>query len=71
MIDNLNDLFNDVYIDVFDWIEFDLMVYDVLLENLLIYDVLEDVYILGDLFIYFYVDDEIVFGLIIYGIGIY
>lgn len=71
VIDNSNDLFNDVYIDVFDWTESDLMAYDALLENLLTYDALEDAYILGDLFIYLYADDEIVPGSIIYGIGIY
>jgi M6 family metalloprotease-like protein/uncharacterized repeat protein (TIGR02543 family) len=71
VIDNSNDLFNDVYIDVFDWTESDLMAYDALLENLLTYDALEDAYILGELFIYLYADDEIVPGSIIYGIGIY
>lgn len=71
VIDNSNDLFNDVYIDVFDWTESDLMAYDALLENLLTYDALEDAYILGELFIYLYADEEIVPGSIIYGIGIY
>lgn len=71
VIDNSNDLFNDVYIDVFDWTESDLMAYDALLENLLTYDALEDVYILGELFIYLYADDEIVPGSIIYGVGVY
>src|SRR5690554_1052975 len=71
VIDNSNDLFNDVYIDVFDWTESDLMAYDALLEDLLTYDAIEDAYILGELFIYLYADDEIVPGSIIYGIGIY
>jgi len=71
VIDNSNDLFNDVYIDVFDWTESDLMAYDALLENLLTYDALEDAYILGELFIYLYADDEIVPGSIIYGVGVY
>ena len=63
VIDNSNELFNDVYIDVLDWTEADLMAYDILLNNLLTFDATEDAYVLGELFIYVYADDQVVPGL--------
>ncbi|MFA7417366.1 MAG: InlB B-repeat-containing protein [Acholeplasma sp.] len=71
LIDNSDELFNEVYIDLFDWNEDDLNDYDVLLDAIFEYDDIELAYIVGDYYLYLYADDEVLPGQTVYGIGIY
>src|SRR5690554_4741244 len=71
LIDNSDELFNEVYIDLFDWTEDDLNDYDVLLDAIFEYDEIELAYIVGDYYLYLYADDEVLPGQTVYNIGIY
>src|SRR5690606_9813958 len=59
----------DVYIDIFDWTEADALAYMDLLDANLTYDESNEVWILGDFFIYVFADDETYPGQMVYGIG--
>ena len=61
----------EVYIDIFDWIEADADAYMALLDASYTYDEIEESWVLGDYFIYVYMEDEYYEDMIVYGIGIY
>lgn len=71
IIDLSNEINFEVYVDIFIWFEVDVDVYDVLFSGSLVFDVIEDVYKLGDYFVYIFIDEEIYFGLIVFGLVIY
>ncbi|PKK86690.1 MAG: hypothetical protein CVV63_04170, partial [Tenericutes bacterium HGW-Tenericutes-8] len=71
ILDYSDETYYEVYIDMFDWTETNALAYMDLLDDLLVYDDNEESWILGDLYVYVYADDETYDGLIVYGIGIY
>ncbi len=60
-----------VYIDLFDWIESDANTFVNGLDSLLVYDDIEESWILGDYYIYIYLDTESYPGEEVYSIYIY
>lgn len=71
ILDYSDEAFYVIYIDIFTWTETDADNYETLLFDSLDYDAVEESYILGDFFVYVYIDDETYEDLIVYGIGIY
>lgn len=71
LYDYTDDTFFEVYIDIFDWTDADAQSYMDLLDDLLVYDDTEESWIIGDYYLYVYVDDETYPGEIVNGIGIY
>jgi M6 family metalloprotease-like protein/uncharacterized repeat protein (TIGR02543 family) len=61
----------EVYIDIFDWLESDAIAYSDLLDLMLVYDDFEESWVVGEYYIYIYIDDLTYEGLEVYGIGIY
>jgi M6 family metalloprotease-like protein/uncharacterized repeat protein (TIGR02543 family) len=69
---NVSDASNlEVYIDIFDWLESDAISYSDLLDLTLAYDDIEESWVVGEYYIYIYLDDLTYEGLEVYGIGIY
>jgi M6 family metalloprotease-like protein/uncharacterized repeat protein (TIGR02543 family) len=71
ILNESDEAFYVVYINIFTWTETDADNYDTLLFDSLAYDELEESYILGEFFVYVYIDDITYEGLTVYGIGIY
>src|SRR5690606_30219243 len=70
IFDDSDDEMIAVYLYVFNWDLEDALAYMDLLDLELTYDSIEDAWVLGDYFLYVF-DDDIEFGELFYGIGIY